>query len=341
MRIVEHGHAHAHAVGAVPASHLRRRAPGFHVQHHKTRRKRGRRPLADGNARPGLPSFHDHDGLFRILARFQPAHEHLALGRRRGDEPFQKKERPGLVDGPVSRPAFGGVHAGRAAQFTGAVPQQIAHGHEKLGKARKGRATQPRASGQAVIDEDGGRSELGVHGRGDAAEVVAVGHDHQRHESDAGVFQRVDGAHKVHEVVFRLPARAVRNAEPQPLGLEDQRRDFQRDHAQKAVVRNAAPLIARDGFRNPQPPEGHGRAESRPRALHADDGGFLMAPHPRVPVHALPRHLAAHHALGHIKALDHIGLAPVQIDRAGVRLLVGLMPVHAADGLSLFIHDGA
>lgn len=30
----------------------------------------------------------------------------------------------------------------------------------------------------------------------------------------------------------------------------------------------------------------------------------------------------------------------MQIDRAGVRLLVRLMPVHAADGLALGVHNG-
>lgn len=59
-----------------------------------------------------------------------------------------------------------------------------------------------------------------------------------------------------------------------------------------------------------------------------------------MPVYPLLRHLAADNPLRHIKAFDHIRLPPIQIDRAGVRLLVRLMPVHAADGLALGVHNG-
>ena len=155
------------------------------------------------------------------------------------------------------------------------------------------------------------------------------------------MFQRMDGTHEMHEAVLSGPARAIRHAKPQALRLENQRGQIQRHDADQPIVGNGALFVAGDGFRNPEPPERNGRTKRRARSLHFNDGGFLVASDPGMPVYPLLRHFAADNPLRHVEAFDHIRLAPVQIDRAGVRLLVRLMPVHAADGLALGVHNGA
>ena len=324
----------------MPAAHLGRRTPGFHVEHHEPLRKRRNDTLRTSRRRASQFDIRRHNGLLLRLFRFQPAHSHISDRSGSRHDPLQQKQRPRLVDGPVSRAALGRVYARRATQFAGAPQQQIPHRREQFRKARESRTAQPRAAGQPIIHENGGHPELRVHGRGNAAEIITIRHDHQRHEPDTRMFQRVDGAHEMHEAVLGSPARAIRHAKPQALRLENQRRQIQRHDADQPVVGNGALLIAGNRLRDPQPPERDGRTKRRARGLHFDDGGFLVAPDPGMPVYPLLRHLAADNPLRHIKAFDHIRLPPMQIDRAGVRLLVRLMPVHAADGPALGVHNG-
>ena len=112
------------------------------------------------------------------------------------------------------------MHAGGAAELAGAV------GHGSVGAAQKflafakSLAGEACAAGDAVINKNGGRAGLGVHGRGNAAQVVAVGQDQQGKNTDGRVLQGVDGAHEMDEPGFGLALQAFRNGEPQALGFK-------------------------------------------------------------------------------------------------------------------------
>ncbi len=134
-----------------------------------------------------------------------------------GKNGLQHELRGALVNGPVAGPAFRGMHAGRAAHFarTGFNgPQgrlyQLVRFFESLSR-------QSCTTGHAVVDEYRSPFYLLMDGRGDAAEVVAVGHDQQRQHADGCVFKSVDAAHEVHEFLFAAAADLVRNLKPDGL----------------------------------------------------------------------------------------------------------------------------
>lgn len=178
-----------------------------------------------------------------------------------------KNNAPALSMGRFPEPHLGECTQDGQPSSQGHRNNRSRHRREQFRKARESRTAQPRAAGQPIIHENGGHTELRVHGRGNAAEIVTVRHDHQRHEPDTRMFQRVDGAHEMHEAVLGSPARAIRHAKPQALRLENQRRQIQRHDAEQPVVGDAALLIAGNRLRDPQPPERDGAPNAEPEAF--------------------------------------------------------------------------
>ena len=274
-----------------------------------------------------------------------------ARGRRADDQFFvqriafcagrqqlaQKLQGRPFVYGPVAGAAFGRMHAGGAAVLAGAGCHGFIGGFQQGAGIAEGLAREASAAGQAVVNKHGGQPQLRVHGRGYAAKVVAVGHDEQGQHADGSVLQRVDAAHKVHEVVFHLRADIVENDKPQAFGFKNLRRGVQGRDGQQAVTRCGALLIARDGVDNAQAAPAHQHAAQRhARCFLKNVRGFLAA------CAGKPAHLGllGHDAgTGRVHVVNDVAAPPVQVDSAGMRFAPGAKAVHRTDDVALLVFN--
>lgn len=108
-----------------------------------------------------------------------------------------------------------------------------------------------------------------MQGRGNAAEIIAVGHDQQRHQADGGVLQGMNGTHEMQKAFFQPGADHVRNHIPEAFGFKDLRGRVQRHNGQQAVAGRGAFFIAGDPL---------GDSQSSPADQAAAQGAALPFP---------------------------------------------------------------
>ena len=227
------------------------------------------------------------------------------------------------------------MHAGGATVFAGAGAYGLIGGFKQGAGIGKGLSGQARAAGQAVVNKNSGQAKLHVHGGGYAAKIVAVGHDEQGQHADGRVLQRVDAAHKVHEVFFQPCADSIRYDKPQSFALKDLGRGVQRGDGEQAIARGGALFIARDGVDNAQPPTADQHAPQREAlCFFKNVSGFLSACAGKPAYFGLFGHNAG--AAG-VNFFNDIAAAPVQVDRAGMRFAPGAKAVHRADDMPLAV----
>ena len=111
-----------------------------------------------------------------------------------------------------------------------------------------------------------GCSSCGMVGIGDAADVVAVAEDQQRKDADQPVLDRVDAAHEVELLALHDQPDLVGDLDPQPLGLEDRRRQVEPLHPDHPLTLDQDSSEAGDRVGDPQAPQADGEAPAARRA---------------------------------------------------------------------------
>ena len=198
-------------------------------------------------------------------------------------------------------------------------------------------AGEARAAGQAVVDENAGQPRLGMQGNGNAAEVVAVGHDLQGQQADERVLQSVDGAHEMQEALLQPGPDRVRNHVPEAFGFKDLGRHVQRHDGQQPVAGRRALFIAGNALGDPQPaPADQAAADGKALRLFQDVRAFLPA-RAREPGNV--GFFGADRGPAGVHFLNNVRAAPVQVDRAGMGFAPGPEAVHRADDSALLILD--
>jgi len=147
------------------------------------------------------------------------------------------------------------VNAGRAAQFTGAVPdssqgplQEAVDEGERLGG-------QADTAAVAVINEDRGPLQFLVPGMGNPADIVAVAQHQQRQHGDHGMLQGVNAAHEVQPPLLGPPHQGFGDLKPEPLGLENLRRQVKGAAADDPLAADENLQVAGNDFRDLQAAE--------------------------------------------------------------------------------------
>ncbi len=190
----------------------------------------------------------------------------------------------------------------------------------------------------AVVDEDGGLLGLGVDRGGEAADVPAVAHGEEGQQGDEGVLHGVDGAGQPHQVCLG-GEQLGRDGEPHGFGDELLGGEVELLGAQDLVA--ARPLLLEGDH-----PGGDGdlpqvegeRAVGGLQAL-AEDAGVGLAPGQGVV--GVPERPDEGHVAFQVERGDQVGVAHVQVDRAGMQGGEGGLGSLGADDVArLFFDDG-
>ncbi len=229
------------------------------------------------------------------------------------------------------------MHARRASIVTGTLHHRRASDAQQFFRALEGQTRKSRPAGQTIIDKHGGQAHLGMHGRGDAAEVVAIGHYQQRQHADSRVFKSMDGAHEMQKPLFQGETHVVRNFKPQPFGFKNMRRHIQRHDGQQTIAGHGPLFIPGNGLGDAQPSQMRTGAPYPPGSGDFQNFRALGAAYPRKPGDS--GRFGAHRAAAGVQRGDYVGHATVQVDRAGMRLPPGAEAVHKSDDCALGILD--
>ena len=174
-----------------------------------------------------------------------------------------------------------------------------------------------------------------MQGNGNAAEVIAVGHDLKGQQADDGMFQGMDGTHEVQKAFFQPHADDIRNHIPEAIGFKNLGRRVQRRDAQQAVAGGGALFVAGDPFGDAQPaPADQRPAQSATFRLFQNVRTFLAA---RAREPGNPGFSGQDSCPTGVHLFNDVAAAPVQIDRAGVRLAPGPEAVHRTDERAVLI----
>ena len=222
------------------------------------------------------------------------------------------------------------MDAGGAAVLAGTVGGDFPGAPQQVFQNLEGPGRQPHPAGVAVVDEDGGPAYLGVRRMGDAPDVIAVRQGKERKHADEDVLQGVDAAHEVSPGGVNGVFDGIGDFQPHTHGFEDLGRQLQGYRSHKLLPGQTPLLVGQDMFGDLEAADVRGE-DGRLAGLQDLQDLRLLVRLDAGEVVGL-NGIYPNIAPLQIQAFHPPGLGLVEIDRSGVALPQGPVPVDGAQG---------